>query len=1055
MIRLIVILLFFVIGVAAQDMSITDFSGGLNTESSVLLMKSGQARICLNFDIWRGHLSKRKGYVALLPTGEWPSGDTIAGDDPTIGLYAFRRSDGQRRLLGIVSDSDNTSDLDGLGWMVASPGYDQIPAGSGSYYYFKEGALWRYYKYIYTGATPFWTYWKDRAYFSNGRQRPIVFYPYRFEGSDGYARELVPLTPGEPLIVPMNVSGNLDGQYYYMISHSGSCGEAVDDNEAVNSDFENWTNYQPDDWDTSDVTGYIFEETDSIKNGSSAMKLVSHGSSNPFNDVASQVFQTVRANADSTYLVEVWYNRITNNGSKFEVYAADTVGGDYIAGVTNYYGNEIYDAPDKGYCKMAFYFNRDADRDSAEIYIETSGGANDTVYVDSVTVKQARVNRFGVVTKPVVAQNENVMLTRFPWQTLAAGCAYDDEGYNALTIDIYRCKANPGKIDYDDKFYKLASIALTDTAQIDTLHYVDTIPDDTLGYSGFNVFITMDSIELGRDSSGILSGVRVGAPTYIDRKDGVHDVGHIFLTSVADADTVYKTSYICTYYDSLIDAESDSSRSLHIFRDIAKDSVYKLGLPGLPGGMRHLTRKLYKSYSYIIQVPEDSVTGIKDTSITVRYISSIDGGLTDWKEKTLEPLLEIAAILDNNIEIYTHPPVGWNEENKGKTVTHDIKYYQVTASPDSVPDTIATAYKLIAEIKSSDTIFTDTIGWDSFQRGKQYFKSAAPFSLNGVKAFDDRLWGYTGASVYWSYLDTGGLWGSYRSISLNADDGDVVTAIIPFRDYVKVYKNYSQYIVYPGAELEYERRWTVDGVGCIAPHTAIAHENGIFYLSHKGLIRESGSVYRDRGSDYGIVSLPINNLLMDRDRDELSEAIGFVYDNKYRLSLPDANTTFVYDLITGGWAIYDYAFKQAALYDTTTENAFVTAPSGDMVFITGEDDQLYKADTTDTDNGTTITTHWRSAPFCLSPDYVTVEKVGVWRESNDESGGIDVRFYDMEGDSVCYLYVDDIDSRYDVYGFQTDVSGYFQIDIQDTTLDSLAIDRIDLWYRSARARSVK
>jgi len=60
---------------------------------------------------------------------------------------------------------------------------------------------------------------------TNGLQRPLGFQPYNEIGADGYVSELVPLTPGEPLIVPMNVEGNLNGEYYYMISHGSYCGE--------------------------------------------------------------------------------------------------------------------------------------------------------------------------------------------------------------------------------------------------------------------------------------------------------------------------------------------------------------------------------------------------------------------------------------------------------------------------------------------------------------------------------------------------------------------------------------------------------------------------------------------------------------------------------------------------------------------------------------------------------------------------------------------------------------------------------------------------------------
>ena len=130
-----------------------------------------------------------------------------------------------------------------------------------------------------------------------------------------------------------------------------------------------------------------------------------------------------------------------------------------------------------------------------------------------------------------------------------------------------------------------------------------------------------------------------------------------------------------------------------------------------------------------------------------------------------------------------------------------------------------------------------------------------------------------------------------------------------------------------------------------------------------------------------------------------------------------------------------------------------------MLFITGEDDQLYKADTLTKDavlfngsGGTVITTHYRSAPLGISSDKFGIAKFGVWRESNDATGGFDVRFYDEEGDSVLYQYVDSVARRYNKFLVQPNASGYFQMDVQDTTVDSLAYDKFDIWVTPRESR---
>ena len=130
-------------------------------------------------------------------------------------------------------------------------------------------------------------------------------------------------------------------------------------------------------------------------------------------------------------------------------------------------------------------------------------------------------------------------------------------------------------------------------------------------------------------------------------------------------------------------------------------------------------------------------------------------------------------------------------------------------------------------------------------------------------------------------------------------------------------------------------------------------------------------------------------------------------------------------------------------------------PSSEMLFITGDDNKIYKADTTAYDSvDATIISHYRSAPLWTTSDQYTVNKFGLWRESDDDTTGLNIRFYNAEGDSVDYTYVDTIATRYDIHNVHMDKSNYFQIDIIDSLVDSLAIEQIDVWpvYRGSREK---
>jgi hypothetical protein len=1064
MLRIIISILFLAAGVMADEpaIRITDWRGGLVTNTSQMKLKSHQSSILLNYDIAGSeevgfYPKKRNGYLTLLSAA-----DTVKGDAPNTGIFSFRRADGVRRIVGIASQEGDTTggsvDSTGLGWFLASPALPATPPGSGAMYYLQDVATRRYYNYVYTGVTPHWTYWNDRAYMTNGRQRPLVFHPYNEFGRDGYVRELVPLSPGEPLIVPLDVEGNLNGQYYYMIGHSGGCGSGFGSNEAVNSDFEAWTADVPDDWDAlSGATGFLHETTDTVKNGSSAMRLISKGF-NPFNGGRTGVRQTIRANRDSTYELSIWVNRTTQNGSALWLRVYDNTTNWNII-------NSTFNSTSTNgeWVKKTINFRNTGIRDSVEVELSfywIGFSSTDTIRVDSLILRQLDVYRFAVVTKPVIANKENVLLTHFPWQTIVEGCAFDDAAYDDLTLDIYRTKANPGNIDVKDNFFLISSINLTDALEMDTLTYIDTLADSAIGHGDFVTSIGIDTLPIGRDASGTLTGVRVGAPTYVSN-DSLSNGTNIFQTLLLLNETFLKTKYFCTYYDSLIDAESDSGRSLVISK-AANENMYHIGLPPLPEGKAHLVRRLYKYYEYFSSIPKDSITRFVDTIITVDWSQrkqpgGIVNGPTDDRSAFLVAIRRIEALINYwGSGVSIDPPYNINQADYGEhVISYRLKIRNAIPhpNPDSVNiDTTNTMPRLLAEIKNSDSVFVDSIVYDSITRAKPYASTQAPFDLNFITSFQDKLWGASGSRIYWSYLDTGSVWGSFRNIIINNNNSEKITGVVPQRGFVKVYMDRSQYAAFPGAQFEYDRRELVQGLGCVAPHSIKVNESGIFYLSHRGVIREQASEFRERGASFGLISEPINNILLNRTQKALSKAYGFIHNEKYWLSFSDIDTTFVYHFNSGGWSIYDYAFTQATLYDTTKANGEVFVPSGDMIFITGDDDQHYKADTTFKDaallngsGGTSIVSQWRSGPLGITSRNHSIENFSVWRESNDETAGLNVRFYNSEGDSVEHRYVDELTTKHDIYKSKMAKSNYFQVDIIDSDADSLVLLQFDAW----------
>jgi len=657
------------------------------------------------------------------------------------------------------------------------------------------------------------------------------------------------------------------------------------------------------------------------------------------------------------------------------------------------------------------------------------------------------------ISQPVKAMGEKVLLTYLPVHTINSYCCSSSApGYDSISVEVYRTKANPGDITVLDTFFmvgdynylKISQYDDTGYVPIDTLRIIDSLPDDSISEFGVHF---IDTVLRGRDSAGAVNGVRVGAPTFVFADTAI--AYSIFPDIFVGDDTVnvIHTKYICTYYDTLIGSESDSSRSLYI-QWAASDSGYTIGLPPIPEYMPYYTRKLYRSFQFVNVDTLQSADSLYDTvlivdnreergpSTTYSGISSLNG---DY--------YFLLKLMNSNRLIECKPP--FQQYSGPRKLSGPIEYrvkYTNALLPDY--DTITTPFLCIAEIEGSDSAYTDTISFDSMLRGSIYWRSGAPVKLNYITAFDDKLWGAVGAYVYWSYLDSGSYWGAFRNIALNPDDGDEITAIAPFREYVKVYKNHSQFVLTPATDGGYTRNWVVEGIGCVAPHSIKSYNNTVIYLSEYGVVSEGAGQYLERASDAGIISIPINDILLNRNVTELRKMTAApIVDQKYRLTLPDKDATFVYDLVTGGWSIWTYSFFQATSFDTVKYAHNI--PAQDLLFTKKTTEFIYKADTTYADNGTAYQSEWKSAPINISSELYRLSHLGIWRWGK----GLHLRLYNEDGDSAGYKLTDTT-GHYDIYGLSPNQSGYFQVDVRDnTTADSLRIEAIDIWIDTPTERT--
>lgn len=643
--------------------------------------------------------------------------------------------------------------------------------------------------------------------------------------------------------------------------------------------------------------------------------------------------------------------------------------------------------------------------------------------------------------------NQKALITGFYHRTLDTFWQAGDTtspNWDSVGLSVYRSYANPPE-DLDSIFfYKIESL-MVHVDVLDTLKIIDSVPDDSLGNSPYIPGRNLPTFRKGRGVSGI-TGFYTGSPTYIAANETTDTANYIFPKNFDSIVNIY-TAYMVTYIDTLTGFESDSSRSMAVWY-IAGDTSYSIGIPPAPKSMQYLSRAIYKSYSYFMY--QDTTLRSPSIKDTVIYLDKEPSPNTEGLE-AMNGFAWFYGMSKQGNVISVHPPLNDRQMPGYFTVRYKTGIPNIFYVDSSV-----TQFHRIAIIEDPNTLyFRDTVGFDSTLTGEIFFKPSPPSNGNYVTTLHDKLWLMDKSRIYWSFLDSAGYWGVFRNISLNADDGDEGTAIVALRDYIIAFKNKSQYIIYPDPEIEYARRWIVDGIGCIAPHSMVSTNGALIYLSEAGVIYQGGSAYLGRGSSMDTISLLISDLF-DYTPAQLRTAVGFVYDNKYRLSFPDKDTTYVFDFLTKSWSIWDYSFEQAILYDSV-RSANIYLPK-DMLFI-DSDKSIYQADTGQTDNGVEIGTVYKTGPIMVEPAYLQkqIDKIGILYSSNMIDSLASLILYDaMDSGQVIDSIGYEIDDLYELRGLANNQSEYYYIKVinnkqksggPDTT--RIEINGIDIWTSSA------
>ena len=193
--------------------------------------------------------------------------------------------------------------------------------------------------------------------------------------------------------------------------------------------------------------------------------------------------------------------------------------------------------------------------------------------------------------------------------------------------------------------------------------------------------------------------------------------------------------------------------------------------------------------------------------------------------------------------------------------------------------------------------------------------SPPPLNLRLLINTGNRLFGVGSSSnrntLYCSDILDASIWDSANSAVINADDGDEITAIVPYyENRIMVFKKRRIFQVTIPPDMTSAADWTIqlisNNTGCVAEGSAVQVNSDIFFLSDDGI----RSLVRSAADDFTSIGLPISEVVKDVIQQinvaEIGISTAHFYDNRYFLAVPTESNDFndtiiVYNTVLGAF----------------------------------------------------------------------------------------------------------------------------------------------------------
>jgi len=606
---------------------------------------------------------------------------------------------------------------------------------------------------------------------------------------------------------------------------------------------------------------------------------------------------------------------------------------------------------------------------------------------------------------------------------------------DSVRWQVWRTKANPGRLDKLDKFYR---VGYGDTTSIGGTSFaskifIDSVPDSLL--SSTDTF-SVDAIDayVGRDSLKVNVNYRYGAPgfkscssaVYTGALDSAKTHGVFFgLPYCTDSSKyekyIYAVAYSVTFFDSLLNMESDTGRSLFVYDDSGTLPIRKIrvSMPKRPDSVTNLHLRLYRAHLMAVA---------RDTNILL-----LEG------DNSILDIIKIRKMFGKPYTLGNPPPetfVSWNDATK-----HWKLFLKAL-----VNDTIMLGpYHLLAQLPGNTALFTDSVRYDSLVKNPIFHRSVPPPLLKYLFSYDNRVIGFAGSGEHWSFPDTGGAWGTFASVEINPGDGEQIEASFPARNVIRIMKSRSSWNLYQDANLEWSLTEVAARTGCIATNSYQRGAGGHYYFSEYGVIQENEGQYLDRTQQAGLISSKLKNfdaLPITTKR----TAKSFYIDQTYLLNIGD--TTYAFFEKAGAWATWtNFKIGGATLFRKASQVDFIAPDT--MYFYKPNGKTLFRYKSSESDNGAEILWQWKSALLLTSPTWKQITGFVLYSES-DTGTVLPSVITNQDGDTLggVGVHISDSLSNYIRFkGAPSSLGGYgFSIMPYHNTPKRLVIHGIDVYY---------